>query len=221
MTLEIARNFTQKGIKYIVALRGDPPESEPCFAPHPEGFKDTCKMIKALKVVADFNIFVGAYPHKHLKAKNIRHDVEWLKHKFDFGAYETITQFFFEVDDFFRFSNTCARAGITTPIVPGILPVENWQNTKKFAARREAQIPAWMDEIYCKASRDERSDLLSIALSTELCSQLIDGRVEALHFYTFSHLKLTRNICSALGVIGRTSIERSSKKCLITIKFLF
>lgn len=144
-----------------------------------------------------------------------------LKRKFDSGASEAITQFFFEADDFFRFRDACAKAGFNAPIVPGILPIENWENTKKFAARCGAKIPAWMDEIYRKATRDERSDLVSIALSTELCSQLIDGGVEALHFYILNRLELTRDILPLLVLYPLQSLKRLPKKFLIIIAAFF
>jgi methylenetetrahydrofolate reductase (NADPH) len=173
----------KKELKILSPCVVTPPKGEPRFVPHPEGFKDTCQMISALKDVADFNIFVGAYPHKHPEAKSIGQDVEWLKRKFDSGASEAITQFFFEADDFFRFRDACAKAGFNAPIVPGILPIENWENTKKFAARCGAKIPAWMDEIYRKATRDELTELLLITLSNKLYSQLIDGE---LRLFTFT-----------------------------------
>jgi methylenetetrahydrofolate reductase (NADPH) len=132
----------------------------------------------------DFNIFVGAYPNIHPEAKDISQDIEWLKRKLDVGASDEIMQFFFQAGDFFRFRDAYAKTGINAPIVPGILSIENWENTKKFAACCGAQIPPWMDIIYSKASRDDRSDFLSTALDTELCSKLLDGGVTSLNFYT-------------------------------------
>ena len=183
-TLSLAKSWADLGVKDIVALRGDPPKGTEGFAPHPEGFANSCEMIEALAASGDFNIRVGAYPHKHPEAASLKDDVDWLKRKIDAGASEAITQFFFEADDFFRFRDLCDKAGITAPITPGILPIENWAGTKAFAQRCGAQIPDWMDAAFQTALRDDRSDLLSVALSTELCSDLIDGGVENFHFYT-------------------------------------
>jgi len=207
-TLSLAKSWADLGVKDIVALRGDPPKGTEGFAPHPEGFANSCEMIEALAASGDFNIRVGAYPHKHPEAASLKNDVDWLKRKIDAGASEAITQFFFEADDFFRFRDLCDKAGITAPITPGILPIENWAGTKAFAQRCGAQIPDWMDAVFQTALRDDRSDLLSVALSTELCSDLIDGGVENFHFYTLNKPELTRDICAAIGVTPQTVLQK-------------
>lgn len=207
-TLSLAKSWADLGVKDIVALRGDPPKGTEGFAPHPEGFANSCEMIEALAASGDFNIRVGAYPHKHPEADSLKNDVDWLKRKIDAGASEAITQFFFEADDFFRFRDLCDKAGITAPITPGILPIENWAGTKAFAQRCGAQIPDWMDAAFQTALRDDRSDLLSVALSTELCSDLIDGGVENFHFYTLNKPALTRDICAAIGVTPQTVLQK-------------
>jgi len=207
-TLSLAKSWADLGVKDIVALRGDPPKGTEGFAPHPEGFANSCEMIEALAASGDFNIRVGAYPHKHPEAASLKNDVDWLKRKIDAGASEAITQFFFEADDFLRFRDLCDKAGITAPITPGILPIENWAGTKAFAQRCGAQIPDWMDAAFQTALRDDRSDLLSVALSTELCSDLIDGGVENFHFYTLNKPELTRDICAAIGVTPQTVLQK-------------
>ena len=207
-TLSLAKSWADLGVKDIVALRGDPPKGTEGFAPHPEGFVSSCEMIEALAASGDFNIRVGAYPHKHPEAASLKNDVDWLKRKIDAGASEAITQFFFEADDFFRFRDLCDKAGITAPITPGILPIENWAGTKAFAQRCGAQIPDWMDAAFQTALRDDRSDLLSVALSTELCSDLIDGGVDNFHFYTLNKPELTRDICAAIGVTPQTVLQK-------------
>lgn len=207
-TLSLAKSWADLGVKDIVALRGDPPKGTEGFAPHPEGFANSCEMIEALAASGDFNIRVGAYPHKHPEAASLKDDVDWLKRKIDAGASEAITQFFFEADDFFRFRDLCDKSGITAPITPGILPIENWAGTKAFAQRCGAQIPDWMDAAFQTALRDDRSDLLSVALSTELCSDLIDGGVENFHFYTLNKPELTRDICAAIGVTPQTVLQK-------------
>jgi len=207
-TLSLAKSWADLGVKDIVALRGDPPKGTEGFAPHPEGFANSCEMIEALAASGDFNIRVGAYPHKHPEAASLKNDVDWLKRKIDAGASEAITQFFFEADDFFRLRDLCDKSGITAPITPGILPIENWAGTKAFAQRCGAQIPDWMDAAFQTALRDDRSDLLSVALSTELCSDLIDGGVENFHFYTLNKPELTRDICAAIGVTPQTVLQK-------------
>jgi methylenetetrahydrofolate reductase (NADPH) len=126
--------------------------------------------------------------------------VDWLKAKIDAGACEAITQFFFEAETFLRFRDACEKAGINAPITPGILPITNWNSARSFAQRCGASVPAWLDQAFEAALRDDRHDLLAKAVCTELCSDLLDEGVETLHFYTLNRPDLTREICHALGV---------------------
>jgi methylenetetrahydrofolate reductase (NADH) len=199
-TLEIALAYAEAGVTEIVALRGDPPKGQGGFRPHPEGFADSIELTRALAETGKFRIRVGAYPDPHPEAASDTADVDWLKRKIDAGASSAITQFFFEADTFFRFRDKAVKAGIDVPIIPGILPIENWTGVKKFAAGCGAKVPGWMDEAFAKAARDGREELLSVALAAELCSDLVDGGVEDLHFYTLNKPHLTRDVAHALGV---------------------
>ncbi|AZV78782.1 methylenetetrahydrofolate reductase [NAD(P)H] [Parasedimentitalea marina] len=206
-TLEIADQFAAAGVKDIVALRGDPPKGAGGFTPHPDGFASSVELIEALAVSGRFNIRVGAYPDRHPEAASSTADVDWLKRKIDAGAGEALTQFFFEAETFFRFRDKCAKAGIDHLLTPGILPIENWKGARNFANRCGTVIPAWVDDAFNKAIRDNREDLLATAICTELCSELLDGGVEKLHFYTMNRPELTRDVCHALGVVPKVSLE--------------
>jgi len=206
-TLEIADQFAAAGVKDIVALRGDPPKGAGGFTPHPNGFASSVELIEALAVSGRFNIRVGAYPDRHPEAASSTADVDWLKRKIDAGAGEALTQFFFEAETFFRFRDKCAKAGIDHLLTPGILPIENWKGARNFANRCGTVIPAWVDDAFNKAIRDNREDLLATAICTELCSELLDGGVEKLHFYTMNRPELTRDVCHALGVVPKVSLE--------------
>lgn len=210
-TLHIARAYVEAGINHIVALRGDPPKGQEHFRAHPDGFTDTCDLISGLRSVSDFTLHVGAYPETHPEATDQNADINWLKAKLDAGATGAITQFFFEAETFLRFRDRCAVAGITAPILPGILPIENWKSTRNFAKRCGATVPVWLDQAFAAAERNspngERPELLAKAVATELCSELIEEGVEHLHFYTLNRPALTRDICNALGVQSRTSLR--------------
>jgi methylenetetrahydrofolate reductase (NADPH) len=207
-TLAIARSFAEAGVKEIVALRGDPPKGSGAFKPHPEGFENSVELISALREVGDFSIRVGAYPDIHPEAQNAAADIDWLKRKLDAGADEALTQFFFEAETFFRFRDACEKAGIDgNKITPGILPIENWKGARNFAKRCGTAIPAWIEDAFEKAARDGREDLLATAICTELCSELLDGGVRNLHFYTLNRPELTRDVCHALGVTPRVRLE--------------
>jgi methylenetetrahydrofolate reductase (NADPH) len=199
-TLATAQRFAAAGVTDLVALRGDAPEGSSGFEPHPEGFANSVELIEALAASGQFTLRVGAYPEKHPEAASQKANIDWLKAKIDAGACEAITQFFFEADTFLRFRDDCSKAGITAPITPGILPITNWTNARKFAVRCGTQVPAWIDQAFEAAIRDDRHDLLAQALCTELCSELVDEGVETLHFYTLNRPELTRQICHALGV---------------------
>jgi len=206
-TLEIADQFATAGVKDIVALRGDPPKGAGGFTPHPEGFANSVELIEALAKTGKFNIRVGAYPDRHPEATSDNSDVEWLKRKVDAGASEALTQFFFEAETFFRFRDKCAKVGIDHVLTPGILPIENWKGARNFAKRCGTVIPAWVEDAFDKAQRDNREDLLATAMCSELCSELLDGGVEKLHFYTMNRPELTRDVCHALGVTPKVALE--------------
>jgi len=207
-TLAIADQFAAAGVTEIVALRGDPPKGANGFTAHPQGFTSSVELIEALAEQGRFNIRVGAYPEKHPDAADSNADIEWLKRKLDAGASEAITQFFFEAETFLRFRDRCDKAGITAPIVPGILPIENWKGASTFARRCGASIPSFLDDAFTKAARDGREDLLATAQATELCSELIDEGVEDLHFYTLNKPHLTREVCHALGIKPQIPLQK-------------
>lgn len=207
-TLEIAESYAEAGVREIVALRGDAPKGAERFTPHAEGFASSVELIEALADTGKFKIHVGAYPEPHPDAADTAADVAWLKRKADAGATSAITQFFFEAETFFRFRDACEKAGIDAPILPGILPIQSWEGAKRFAARCGAKVPTHLDDAFASAIRDGREELLATALATELCSELIEGGVEHLHFYTLNRPHLTRQICHALGVVPQSSIEK-------------
>ncbi len=206
-TLEIAREYKAVGVNEIVALRGDPPRGAARFTPHPEGFASSVELIGALAEEGGFHIRVGAYPDPHPESSSLEENVAWLKRKVEAGADSAITQFFFEAETFFRFRDACVKAGIDVPIIPGMLPIENWQGVRKFAARCGAHVPAWLDDAFAKAARDGREELLAVSLATELASDLIEGGVEDLHFYTLNKPHLTRDIAHALGITARADLS--------------
>ncbi|MEP5151683.1 methylenetetrahydrofolate reductase [NAD(P)H] [Planktotalea sp.] len=206
-TLAIAAGFAEAGVKEIVALRGDAPKGQDKFTPCAGGFANSVELIEALAATGDFKIRVGAYPDRHPEATSAQADVDWLKAKIDAGASEAITQFFFEADTFFRFHDSCVKAGINAPILPGILPIENWKGTRNFAKRCGTPVPAWLDDAFEKAERDGRADLLATALCTELCSELMEDGVDALHFYTLNRPELTRDVCHALGIAPKLDLQ--------------
>jgi methylenetetrahydrofolate reductase (NADPH) len=207
-TLAIAQSYAEAGVREIVALRGDAPKGAARFVPHPLGFAHAVELIEALAADGRFAIRVGAYPEPHPDAADGEADIRWLKRKIDAGAASAITQFFFEADTFLRFRDRCARAGIAAPIIPGILPIQSWDGAKRFARRCGAQVPARLDEAFQTAARDGREELLALTQCTLLCDRLISEGVENLHFYTLNRPHLAREVCRALGIAPKVSLQK-------------
>lgn len=198
---DVARAYWDAGIRHIVALRGDPPVQGKAFEPHPDGYANAAELVEGLKRVADFEISVAAYPECHPDSPNKASDLDNLKRKIDAGADRAITQFFFSPDCFFRFRDDAAAAGIDAEIVPGILPVSNVAQTRKFAASCGAAIPPWMDKLFegldnLPAARQ----LVAATVAAELCGQLYAGGVRHFHFYTLNRAELAYAICHLLGL---------------------
>lgn len=207
-TLEIAASYAEMGVTEIVALRGDAPKGVLRFTAHPDGFSSSVALVDALARTGKFKIRVGAYPEPHPDASDGLADVTWLKRKMDAGASSAITQFFFSADTFFRFRDACVAAGITAPIIPGILPIQSWDATKRFAARCGTVVPARLDEGFAMAIRDGREELLALTHCTGLCDRLIEGGVDDLHFYTLNRPHLTREVVRALGLAPEIALEK-------------
>lgn len=205
-TLAIAEGYAKAGVSKIVALRGDPRNASNGFEATSEGFGSSVELVSALADTGKFDLLVGAYPDPHPEAASATSDVDWLKRKIDAGATGAITQFFFEAETFFRFRDACAAAGIEAEILPGILPIQSWRGTQKFAARCGANVPSWLETAFETAERDNRSDLLAIAVASELCTKLIEGGVDHLHFYTLNRPDQTRDILRALGLEARREL---------------
>ena len=198
---DIARGYWDAGVRHIVALRGDPPEGEARYRPHPGGYAYGSDLVAGLKKVADFEISVAAYPETHPEAASARADLDNLKRKLDAGASQFITQFFFDVQVFLRFRDRAQAAGITAPIIPGILPVTNFTRVAEFSGKSGASMPTWMAELFKGLDDDpETRKLVAASVAAELCRALYAEGVTDFHFYTMNRAGLVYAICHILGV---------------------
>jgi methylenetetrahydrofolate reductase (NADPH) len=198
---EIARRYWDAGIRHIVALRGDPPEGSARYEPHPGGYAYANDLVAGLKRIEDFEISVAAYPEGHPEARSAASDLDNLKRKIDAGASQAITQFFFDVDVYFRFLERARAAGITVPIIPGILPVTNFAQVERFAGMCGAAVPAWMADLFSGLDDEpETRKLVAASVAAEQCRALHAGGVKQFHFYTLNRAELTYAICHVLGV---------------------
>ncbi|MBG3129165.1 methylenetetrahydrofolate reductase [Proteus mirabilis] len=191
----IAQDYWQSGIRHIVALRGDLPNN----TQKPDMY--ATDLVHLLKDVGDFDISVAAYPEVHPEAKSAQADLINLKRKVDAGANRAITQFFFDVESYLRFRDRCVSTGIDVEIVPGILPVTNFKQLKRFAGLTNVKIPGWMHKMFDGLDNDpETRSLVGASIAIDMVKILSREGVKDFHFYTLNRSELTYAICHTLGV---------------------
>jgi len=197
---DVARSYWDAGVRHIVALRGDAPD-QGAYAPHPDGYEYAADLVAGLKRVADFEVTVAAYPETHPAAQDAGADLDNLKRKLDAGAARAITQYFFDADVFLRFLDRCMAAGITAPIVPGIMPVSNFATAAKFSAACGATVPDWMASLFEGTEDDpETRRIVAAFIAAEQVRVLQANGVDEFHFYTLNRPDLTYAIAHILGV---------------------
>jgi len=199
--LDIARTYWDEGIRHLVALRGDPPQGQGGYRPHADGFPYAVDLVAGLRALAPFEISVAAYPEVHPEARSAAADLNNLRSKIDAGATRAITQFFYDTGVFLRFRDRCARAGIRSPIVPGILPITRFPQVLRFARTCGASMPQWLHERFAGLDDDaETRRLIAAAVAIEQVEELSRHGVREFHFYTLNRAELTYAICHALGL---------------------
>lgn len=205
----VARAYAEAGVRHIVALRGDPPDGESRFAPHPDGYRNAAELVEGLRRIADFELSVAAHPECHPDAVSPDADIDNLARKLDAGATRAITQYFFDADTYLRFRDRAVARGIAVPIVPGILPVTNFAQLVKFSARCGASVPAWLAGRFAGLDAEpEIRALVATGIAVDLCRRLQDEGVEEFHFYTLNRAELTTAICRVLGVNEQMPVAR-------------
>ena len=199
----IVRNYHAAGVRHIVALRGDPLGGAGTrYAPHPDGYENAAGLVAGIKRIApDVEVSVSAYPEKHPDSPTVDDDIDMLKAKVDAGATRAITQFFFENDLYLRYRDRVRARGIDIPIVPGILPVQNFKTTVAFANRCGASVPAWLAERFHGLDRVAPTrKLIAAAVAAEQVLDLVDRGITDFHFYTMNRADLVYAICHLLGL---------------------
>ena len=196
---DLLETYQSKGVKRLVALRGD----------IPSGTGGTAQSVYANELVEfvrkrtgdHFNIEVAAYPEVHPEAKSYNSDVHFLKAKLDAGANSAITQYFYTVEAYFYFLDQCAAAGIDKPIYAGIMPITNFANLQRFSSNCGAEIPRWICQ-RMEAYGDDQDSIakFGIEVVTQLSQTLLDGGAPGIHFYTMNQIEPTREIYTNLGL---------------------
>ena len=188
----IAQDYWNNGIRQIVALRGDLPEG--CGRPD----MYAADLVSLLRGVADFDISVAAYPEVHPEAKSAQADLLNLKNKIEAGANRAITQFFFDVDSYLRFRDRCAAVGIDAEIIPGILPVTNYQQLLKFAKMTNVKVPHYIHHAFSGLD-DDPVTRVGASVAIDMIRVLHREGVKDFHFYTLNRAELSYAICHMLG----------------------
>jgi methylenetetrahydrofolate reductase (NADPH) len=201
---EVIQEYRDAGVRHIVALRGDPPGGTGiggAYQPRADGYANATELAAAISRVGGFDITVGAYPEKHPESPSIEHDIEVLKAKVDAGATRAISQFFFDMDAFLRFRDRVRTAGITIPLIPGIMPVSNFNGLKRMSGACGAAVPSWLEAHFDGLDDDpETRRLLAASVAAETCARLQEEGFSDFHFYTLNRADLVYAICRVLGV---------------------
>lgn len=199
---EVIRSYWTAGVRHIVALRGDPAGGLGTpYESHPEGYRQTSDLVEGIRRIGEFEVTVSAYPEKHPEAASLDADIDALKQKVDAGATRAITQFFFDNDVYFRYLDKVRSRGIDIPILPGIVPVQNFKQTAGFARRTGASVPQWLAERFAGLEDDPATRrLVAAAVCAEQVLDLIDRGVSDLHFYTMNKADLVYAICHLVGL---------------------
>ncbi len=194
--------FRSLGIDRFVALRGDPPGGlSERYLPHPAGYRDTAELVAALKRAGAAEVSVSAYPERHPHSPDWDTEIAVLKRKIDAGADCAITQFFFDNDCFEAYRDRLHVAGISIPIVPGIMPIHRFPSVRDFASRCGATIPDWLSQRFADLDSDsETHSLVASAVASEQIADLIRRGVDAFHIYTLNRAELTESVCRVLGL---------------------
>jgi methylenetetrahydrofolate reductase (NADPH) len=209
---QVAKGYWDAGVRHIVALRGDPPAGAGAkYDPPANGYAYTKDLIGGLKKTGDFEISVSAYPEQHPESPSCEFELDLLKEKVDAGANRAMTQFFFDNDVYFRYLDKVRAHGIDIPIVPGILPVQNFKQAHKFAEQCGASMPAWLARRFEGLDDDPATrKLIAASVAAEQVLDLVDKGVREFHFYTLNRADLVYAVCHLLGLRPETNNEKAA-----------
>ncbi len=205
---DVVRSYYEAGVRHIVALRGDPVSGiGGRFEAHPGGYETSTALVAGIRRLGDFEVTVSAYPERHPESSNFDQDIDVLKAKVDAGATRAITQFFFDNAFYLRFLEKVRAKGINIPILPGIVPVQNFKQTASFAKKTGASVPQWLADRFEGLEDDPATRrLIAAAVAAEQVLDLVDEGVTDFHFYTMNRADLVFAICHLLGVRAKSEV---------------
>ncbi|TCL93824.1 5,10-methylenetetrahydrofolate reductase (NAD(P)) [Rhizobium sp. PP-WC-2G-219] len=197
----VVEEFAAAGVRHFVALRGDPQGGIGAqYQPFPDGYENAAALVAALARSGRFQISVSAYPEKHPESSDVDADIDMLKRKVDNGATRALTQFFFDNNDFERYLERVRKAGISIPVVPGILPINQFGQVSKFAALCGARIPEALSArlAHLDESPEERFKEAT-HIAAEQIVDLARRGVRDFHLYTMNRSPLITAVCDLVG----------------------
>jgi methylenetetrahydrofolate reductase (NADPH) len=202
--LELLQHYKSQGITRLVALRGDMPSGMGDTGDFPYA-NELVDFIRA-ETGDHFHLEVAAYPEFHPQAPNAKTDLENFKRKVNAGANGAITQYFYNADSYFNFVDSCEKLGIDIPIIPGIMPINNYAQLARFSDACGAEIPRWLRKRLEEFDEDlESIRAFGLDVVTEMCQRLLDQGAPGLHFYTMNQAELTLALWENLGLSAKAS----------------
>jgi methylenetetrahydrofolate reductase (NADPH) len=208
----LLRDLEAAGIENVLALRGDPPKGSEAFAPVDGGFRYASDLVAMLEREFDFCIAGACYPEKHPEATSLHDDLDAIERKVNAGARLLITQLFFENSRYFEFVARVRARGITVPVIPGIMPITNYDQIERFTAMCGATIPRGLrNELDARRNEPEAVAELGVAYATLQSVELLDKGAPGIHFYTLNKSPATRAVVSALYASGFGSVPAASR----------
>jgi methylenetetrahydrofolate reductase (NADPH) len=194
--------LSEAGIQNVLALRGDPPRGQATFTAHPDGFRYASELVAFIRSRPErwrFCVGAAAYPEGHVETRDLTADLAHLKIKVDAGADFLVTQLFFENAHYLRFIERARAAGLSVPILPGIMPFTNVDQTERFTAMCGAEIPPRLRAaMEVRRSDPDAARDLGVAYATVQCAELLRRGAPGIHFYTLNRSTSTRAIVAAL-----------------------
>lgn len=204
---EVVRLYWNSGVRHVVALRGDMPDSGTQYRPHPEGYGSTPELVAAIRRIAPFEVSVGTYPERHPDSRSLDEDIDLLKAKVDAGAARAIGQFSFDTEAIVRFRDRARACGVAVPLVPGLMPSTNFAGVLRMAARCGAAVPDWLKRLYQGLEDDlESRKAIAAAVLAEQVEQLRNEGFDQFHFYTLNQADLTFAACRLLGIREKSDV---------------
>ena len=196
---ELLGRIVDAGIENVLALRGDPPRGEAAFSPAPDGLRHGSELIGLITEGYDLCVGGACYPETHLESPSFSDELRWTREKVDRGASYLITQLFFDNQAYFDFVGAARRAGVTVPIIPGIMPITSVSQLHGFISTLQVRVPAELVAAFeARREHPEAVLQLGVAWSTLQCAELLGAGAPGIHFFTMNRSPATRAILSAL-----------------------